>query len=385
MVQPLLNPYVFLLCLGTHAIFIAYNYGPMVLGRLGKAFASRTSATPMTLGKLLLLNLPVAIGFCVMVLEYLVLADQNQGTLVSRADMIDKIEYGAAGRYQLWPVPSFSYELIDPWVFNLPFREWGTVAGWVSALLVVVLFIYALKYYRPILSMSGLRIFGYLFPASLILYLLAYVLLLKLFIPSRYIEYSLTLFYCMATAVALRMAVENLGLKRIAFPVITSLLIIVAAVRSQDVGIYDYSGDADLYRFLETTPKKSLVAGQPELMDNVLTFSRRKALVTYELSHTWVQPYWDEIKKRTFDFFRAYYSDNPDEIRKFCRKYHIDYLVVRDEDFPPAVLKKNHIYFEPFDSFIRDLLRSGSHFALLDPHEFPPVYQQRGIRVIKMR
>ncbi len=48
-----------------------------------------------------------------------------------------------------------------------------------------------------------------------------------------------------------------------------------------------YSRQAPLYKFMQTTPKISMIAGPPDLMDDVLTFGQRKAFVTYKLSHTW--------------------------------------------------------------------------------------------------
>ena len=71
-----------------------------------------------------------------------------------------------------------------------------------------------------------------------------------------------------------------------------------------------------------------------------MTFGERPAYVTYKLSHTWVEPYWSEVKKRTFDLFKAYYSSKPEEIRSFCKSNHIDYLIVRSEDFELERLKE---------------------------------------------
>jgi hypothetical protein len=119
-------------------------------------------------------------------------------------------------------------------------------------------------------------------------------------------------------------------------------------------------------------------------MDNVVTFSRRKAFVTYKLSHAWIEPYWSVIKARSFDFFRAYYSDNAEEIRAFCKRNGIGYIVVRDEDFSEERLKKGKVYFEPFGTFISELTHSRSGFALLDDGLFPSVFRMQGIRVVKI-
>jgi hypothetical protein len=113
------------------------------------------------------------------------------------------------------------------------------------------------------------------------------VFIFRLFVPSRYIEFSINVFYCVATGACIRVAVGAVVPRFIAFPVASTLLVVLAALTLYRVGIYDYSSDAGLYRFVESTPKTSLMAGPPDLMDSVLTFGRRKAFVTYELSHTW--------------------------------------------------------------------------------------------------
>jgi len=172
--------------------------------------------------------------------------------------------------------------------------------------------------------------------------------------------------------------------RRFALPLIATVLVVAGAVRLHNVGLYDYSDAADLYRFVQSTPKTSLIAGHPDMMDNVTTFGRRKAFITYEMSHTWYKQYWNDIRQRTFDFFRAYYADDPEVIRKFCRKYGIDYLVVREEDFQMELPARRSLYFEPFGSYIRDLVKSRSGFAILDAEEFPPIFRSKYFRILQL-
>lgn len=388
MIQPLFNPYVFLLCLTTHAVFLSWNFG-MDLVRRFPGWSEPQPASdsrefpPVPLSRLLLWNAPILLAFAFMLFKHVFSSSSVFGHLVTRAEMAGKVEYTAAGRYEFLPDPSFLYELIRPWIFSLPFREWGIAAGWFGAGLLIVLAVYAVRNWKPVVDLSGLKIFAYLFPASLLLYVAARIFLAQLFVPRRYIEYSLLLFYCMVAGVLLRVAIESLGLRRFAFPFLVTVLVLFGAVRSHNMELYDFSRHADLYQFLRTTPKTALIAGHPEFMDNVPTFARRKAFVNYELSHTWIEPFWSTIKKRTYDFFRAYYAQDPEEIRRFCREYGIDYLLVRDEDFSTERLKREPIYFEPFNTFVRELTRSASHYAVLDTKEFPPAYRKDGIRVIR--
>ena len=62
---------------------------------------------------------------------------------------------------------------------------------------------------------------------------------------------------------------------------------------------------------LAATPKDAIIAGHPNLMDNVPTFARRRALVTYKLAHPWSKGFWQRIEPRLEDLFAAYYAADP--------------------------------------------------------------------------
>jgi hypothetical protein len=383
----LVNPYMFLLCLGTHTIYVlTHAYGKALVSRVGLTGLIPEPAEYRfaTIG-FAVCTILVAAGCAIMLGQYAATQSTEFGRLITRHDMMGNLEYTAQGRYELLPIPSLLYELYQPWIFNLPFIQWGQPAGWIFVIIGVPVLVYGATRKAGTVDLTGFSVFAYLGVASLLLYVAACVLFFRLFVPRRYVEFSLVVFYCVACAVCLRMALSSLVSDRVAFPVVTSLLVVLAALRLYTVGLYDFSDQARLYRFLESTPRTSLIAGHPELMDNVLTFSRRKAFVTYELSHTWYTRYWDTIKGRTYDFFRAYYASDPEVVREFCRKNHIDYLVVRDDDFSAKTLKKGKFYFEPFNSFIRESVRGRNHFAVLDLKAFPPIYLFDGVRVIKCR
>ncbi len=390
-------PYVFMLCLVTHGLYLIHNYWRTIAQLFQKpkdrseavigasdSVTQRPRKFPYIPVSAVVSILLAAAGCVLMSLKYIFLKTDRFGELVTAADMAGKIEYTDLGRFEIYPVPSLFYEFIRPWIFNLPFREWGPIAGWSFAVVGLIVIAYACTRKNWVTDISGFRVFAYLFAASFLLYFVARAVIFRLFLPSRYLELSLTVFFCIGTAVCLREAFAKLLPKKLIFPLITTLLLVLAAVRLYHVGVYDYSEHAKLYEFLQSTPKMSLMAGHPELMDNVPTFAHRKAFVTYELSHTWYTTFWDQIKKRTFDFFRTYYSDDPEEIRRFCRDNGIDYLLVRDDDFLQKRRESGEVYFQPFGYYVRDLTKSKGHFALLDRKAFPPIYENDGIRVIKM-
>lgn len=406
-----LNPYIFLLCLVTQSLFLMHRYWPAFapwlpgvarlnyftqrrLPRSGPSIARPNSDadflqrpkiddSPLGGWKVVGSILLSGLGCFFFVLRYFFFNTTIFGPLVTPGDMIGHAEYSAVGRYEIFPQPSFFYEIIRPWIFNLPFIQWGPVPAWILAFLGLAIICYAIIRRKQFLDSSILRLLGYLLVSSLLLYVAARIFIFRLFVPSRYLEFSFNIFFCLVIAKCMRVAMIGWVSDRTVFPLLTTLLFILAGLQVYHVGIYDYSNHAKLYRFLDTTPKNVLIAGHPEAMDNVLTFARRKAFVTYELSHTWYVSYWDILKKRTYDFFTAYYSGDPGDIYSFCRKNDVDYLVVRDSDFSEEQLRKGGIYFEPFDSFVRNLAQGQSSFALLDRNRFPPIYEADGIRVIK--
>ena len=383
LVQSFFNPYVFLLCLFTQALVVSLKIAPRVFP---KTFA--TTEPISELGKfirrLLVLNIPVIIGVVFTVFNIL-WYQSNLGHLISCWEMVGKSEYTEFGRYQLYPTPSFFYELIRPWVFNLSFPYWGPIAGWIMALLTIAVFAYAAVNYQPVVKWNGLRGLFLIIPVSLCLYVVARIVLVKLFVPRRYIFYTLNVIYCIGFALAIRIIFEKIELSRTKMFAVLVALLLFASIKGRHIELFDYSHDHSLYKFLQTTPKNTLIAGWPELMDNVMTFGNRRAFVTYELSHTWVEPYWTEVKKRTFDLFRAYYSSSPEEIKAFCKSRGIEYLIVREEDFKPQRLNGSNLYFEPFNGFIWYHANFTNYFAILDKSVFPPVFDSNGVRVIHIQ
>ncbi len=413
LIQSFFNPYVFLLCLFTHAFIMFIKFAPTLfpnfvnlISNVWSAISRLTmdaSPAPIressvgirpgdrpketNLGiikKILIVNAPVFLGVAFIVAND-IWYQSVTGHLISWVEMIGKSEYSEFGRFELYPEPSFFSELIRPWIFNLSFPYWGLTAGWIMAIVVVGTFAYAITNYRPVIVWIGLKGFLFLIPASLLLYAFARIFLVKLFVPTRYIYYTLNLLYCIGFALALRIILEKVNIGQFYLYAVLSVLIVFACIKTRHVEFYDYSDKANLYKFVQTIPKNSLVAGFPEVMDDVMTFGKRPAYVTYELSHTWVQPYWGEVKKRTFELFGAYYSSSPQEIKKFCESNDIKYLIVRLDDFHRERLEASPVYFEPFNGYIWSLASSTNYFAVLDKSVFPPIFEENGIRVLRIR
>jgi hypothetical protein len=233
--------------------------------------------------------------------------------------------------------------------------------------------------------------------ASLCCYFLARLFLLKLFIPDRYLQYTLNLFYCLGLGLCLHAA-----LKMPRWPRALGIGVLVAAAalggwRLHGLGLKDYAAYQPLYAALEHVPAEALVAGHPNLMDNVPTFAQRRALAIYELAHPWATGWWRQLQPRLDDLFRAYYAADPQEVVKLAQKYGVAFMVVDDRHFTPEFLAgqwrlfpydQDHAagtprglreraycpFFAPFDAHIRRLAAGRERFALLN---WPPAHTQQ--------
>jgi hypothetical protein len=394
LLQALFIPYIFLVA-APAALSV------WVLARLG-----RKSPPPF----------PVQVAhFCLLGLGALLVAAMNlqfsadgYGPLVSATEMVNHPEFYAHGRYRFLPESSLLWEFISPWEIIPPFREWGPVAGALVCAGLLALAVAGLRRLDWPTWRQSLKPAWYLGVASLTLYFLARLFLLKLFVPDRYLMYTLNLFYCLMLALGVQSA---LRVER--WPRTVAILALVAAAglgawRLQGVGLKDYSAYRAVYAALADTPKDALFAGHPNLMDTIPTFAQRRAFATYELAHPWSRGLWAQLKPRLADLFRAYYAADPQEVVAFCRKYGIAFLIVDDRHFTPAFLKGGfflfpgehpHLpggdrglaeriycpFFAPFDEQIRQITAGRKNFALLSDPRFRALPLDQHVRLIDMR
>ncbi|MFZ5448742.1 MAG: hypothetical protein ACOZFS_08930 [Thermodesulfobacteriota bacterium] len=350
----------------------------------------------------------LGLGAALVIAMNLQFSGNGYGPLVKARDMVNHPEFYVHGRYRILPESSLLWDLIVPWEFIPPFREWGPVAGGlICAGLLVLVAVGARRVDWPSWRQRLKPVF-YLGLASLVLYFLARLFLLQLFIPDRYLIYTLNLFYCLALALGLK---EALRVERWPRHLAILALVAVAALsawRLEGVGLKDYSAYNALYRALDPTPKDALIAGHPNLMDTVPTFAGRRAFATYELAHPWSRGYWTELKPRLHDFFQAYYAADPREVVNFCRKYDIAFLIVDDRHFSSAFLKGGYLlfpfdqphtpgtalglaerqwcpFFAPFDEQIRQITLGRQNFALLSDSGWHTLIVDQHVRLIDMR
>ncbi|GAB7080039.1 hypothetical protein JCM14635_17120 [Megalodesulfovibrio paquesii] len=343
------------------------------------------------------------------------------GPLVDRLHMADRPEFTAAGRLHILPVPSVLQEAIwGPLERLLPTSALGVAGGVLVTLLFGTVAVWGglrapwrcLRPHLPLLACLG--------GASVLLYAVARMFLMQLFVPSRYLEYSVALAHCLMLGLCLApvMARRKVGVALVV------CLALAGAGRLEGQGLYDYSRDTALYNAVQALPKNATLAGHPFLMDNVLLFGKRKVLVSFELAHPWCVGLWKRLAPRLDDFFAAYYAQDAAVVRAFASAYGVDWIVVDRRHFAseffnwpvreipvcqagrfgplrgvceavtnatlpladplPDVYAVTPPFFAPYREQIRTNVKKVRTFALLDEDEFPGIAVDAHIRLVPL-
>ncbi len=191
--------------------------------------------------------------------------------------------------------------------------------------------------------------------SGLILYFLSFILLFKIYIPIRYL---LPVYLFLIFFISSRINKFNFDLKKLILISLLLFLIFVPHLR-RDLTICQ---DQDIYNFISTLPKDSLIAGYPKDLDCIPLFSQRSVLINDELNIPFAKNYYEKIKVRLIDLFSAYYSDKETDIKELCKEYNLTHILVNKERFSNNSLNKELIYYNPFDKLIKE--RKNNDFIL---------------------
>ena len=107
------------------------------------------------------------------------------------------------------------------------------------------------------------------------------------------------------------------------------------------------------------------MAGHPTDMDNVPLIAKRKVLSNGELALPYYTGFYARMKSKISDSLHAYYSPNWEDIRGFASRYGVDALVV-NRDRLKEITVGRPIFYEPFNTEMREWIGSNRDFALAD-------------------
>lgn len=351
----------------------ALFYPPLLLICLLAYLFSIISGLPNSLKierkKILLLIGTLLVIVSILWLKY----SGGQLELITLKEMKGMEEFYPGGRK-----PIFFPSIYQRWTNN----ESGLAIDYPLKWLLLVCFLMFLVLKKSILNIPP-KLWHFIF-SSFILFVIANILMFRLHGPARYMRYSLPIFLIIFIALNIDKLSERIKSKNIrliflsAFVLFTTICFVPKLQR-----YYIIASSPQLYDFLLSLPKDVLVAGHPTPMDNIPTFAKRRVFINEETSLPYYSNFYPIIKERTYTFFKSYYSDSPEEIYDFCKKFDITHLIVYRSHFSKDYLANGQFYLNPFNDYIRNLVKNKATFALMNTAENKRVFDDGDVFVVK--
>lgn len=212
------------------------------------------------------------------------------------------------------------------------------------------------------------------------LFFLAHLLLPGLYLPSRYVKWSLPLVLSVAGGLALAILIQaiaarvgrGLGARR---PVGGGLALGLAAA----LALYPAQFDPDFVHdrhpavtaYLREQPKDILIVGVPSQADVVPSFTQRRVLVSREHAVPHQPGYYERMRRRLDDLIDAYYAPSAEQAADFAARYGVDVFLVDRSAFNRATFAEAWTGYprgrwEPFTSAIAAKLERSTAFGLLE-------------------
>ncbi|MCC7369371.1 MAG: hypothetical protein IT306_13160 [Chloroflexi bacterium] len=210
--------------------------------------------------------------------------------------------------------------------------------------------------------------------ASLILFVAAHLLLFKLYLPARFVAWSVPLAFAIAAGVGMTVLVGALA-GRIGPAARPRVVGVVSVALAVGLALYPalYDGNfvqdrtPEITAYLRTLPVDTLVVGAPVEADSVPAFSGRRVLTNREYALAYHVGFYSQVQERTQAAIDAYYADTPQRLTEIAERYGIDVFLVNRAAFNPETAVDAWAgSFEPYTSQVLERARRGRRFALLD-------------------
>ncbi|MDD9897878.1 MAG: hypothetical protein OXU45_02655 [Candidatus Melainabacteria bacterium] len=168
--------------------------------------------------------------------------------------------------------------------------------------------------------------------ASIGLFILAYLTLFYLYLPHRYIAYTLPLVPVYIVG-ALLFKLEQDSSRRpwLVWLVVILLSFGISKLWREDL-IHVSKPQRKLFTYLASTPKEAMIAAPMDLASNIVAFAYRSVIANSETNIPFHQAYYQEITKRVQDLEQLFKTEDLNYIQDFVQEYNIDYLVIDTKD-----------------------------------------------------
>lgn len=225
--------------------------------------------------------------------------------------------------------------------------------------------------------------------ASLVGYVLADRFFMYLYIPNRYIRYSVAVLMVLWQAANWTRVLHRFRRPAGRCAALGALLAVTAVAYRDDLVCGKHTMDRSRFvgvaAAVRALPPRILLAGHPRTMDDLVLQGRRSVLCNYKLAHPWFAGYYGEIKRRTYASLAALYADDVGPINDLHTRYGVTHLVVdkyylrRRSNGEPRKLYQN-----PYNPYLRSLFRDHSYFLLRHPPPESILYEDRRYILVRL-
>lgn len=218
--------------------------------------------------------------------------------------------------------------------------------------------------------------------ASLLLFLAAHLLLFKLYLPARFVAWTVPLALSLLAGVGVSALLARLP-SRVATVATALLAVGLALYPARFDGNFVRDQTPEVSAYLREQPADTLILAVPVEADSIPAFTGRRVLTNREYALAYQLGFYGQVQQRTRDAIDAYYADTPAAIVEIARRYGVSIILVNRAAFDPATAVDAWAgNFEPYTGLVQERLAGGRGFALLDATRRCGVLTERAVTVI---
>ena len=203
------------------------------------------------------------------------------------------------------------------------------------------------------------------------LFLAAHVLLFRLYLPARFVAWTVPLALAIAAGVGIAALLDG-GVWRsasgVARPGRWSRCCLaggLALYPARFDGNFVVDRTPEITAYLRTLPPDALVVGAPVEADSVPAFSGRRVLINREYALAYHLGFYRQVEQRASDTIAAYYAESPRELQELASRYGVTVFLVNRAAFDPATAADAWAgSFAPYTSEVVARAERGRRFAL---------------------
>lgn len=210
--------------------------------------------------------------------------------------------------------------------------------------------------------------------ASLLMFVTAHLLLLKIHLPSRYTYHTLRFTIAIASAIVITVLLDiarnwlrdkkKFKLReKIAITLVTLFTINVIVFPMIPYILFTWChnwriGESSVIdQYLARQPKDIMIASLSIDANNIPAFSQRSILVGEEFAFAYHPYYYQEIQQRATDLIEAQYSTDKETLISFINKYSIDFILLDKTAFTPEYLQtKNWLVYSSWQNTTKNAI-----------------------------